>query len=124
MPRSKIPEPIQVLSPELLDKLKERTEGTLLDLIKKNKDTRYVAESPVFGGFRSALEHLSKDEGNDEVRDDTLLESYRSAIPLTTYDSYEPFIKKFLERNCQEDDVRDMFSPGLPYFVAVSSSTT
>ncbi|KAI6121227.1 GH3 auxin-responsive promoter [Pisolithus sp. B1] len=123
MPRSNIPEPIKVLSPELFDRVKERTEGTLLDLIKRNKDTRYVSESPVFGGFRSSLEHLRKDKG-DEVRDDMLLESYRSAIPLTTYDSYEPFVKKFLERNCQEDDVRDMFSPGLPYFVAVSSSTT
>lgn len=124
MPRSKIPEPIGVLSPELFERVKERTEGTLLDLIKKNKDTRYVTESPVFDGFRSALGHLRKDRGDDEVRDDMLLESYRSAIPLTTYDSYEPFVKKFLERNCQEDDVRDMFSPGLPYFVAVSSSTT
>ncbi|KIK26206.1 hypothetical protein PISMIDRAFT_81879, partial [Pisolithus microcarpus 441] len=116
--------PIGVLSPELFERVKERTEGTLLDLIKKNKDTRYVTESPVFDGFRSALGHLRKDRGDDEVRDDMLLESYRSAIPLTTYDSYEPFVKKFLERNCQEDDVRDMFSPGLPYFVAVSSSTT
>ncbi|KAF8837395.1 hypothetical protein BDN67DRAFT_991779 [Paxillus ammoniavirescens] len=122
MPSSCIPEPIPVLTPELFDRLKGRTEGTLANLIKTNKDTRYVCESPVFNEFRSALDALG--ETDDEVQDDMLLESYRTSIPLTTYDSYEPFVNKFFERNCRESDVKDMFSPGLPYFMAVSSATS
>ncbi|KAG6331779.1 hypothetical protein ID866_7311 [Astraeus odoratus] len=124
MPRSNIPEPIKVLSPQLFDRLKGRTERTLVDLINKNKDTRYVSESPALSSFRTAIQNLSEQQDDDEVRDDMLLESYRTAIPLTTYDSYEPFVDKLLNHKCQESDVRDMFSPGLPYFVAVSSSTS
>ncbi|KAG6328698.1 hypothetical protein ID866_10391, partial [Astraeus odoratus] len=120
-PRRHVPEPITVLTPELLDRLKERTEGTLVNLIKQNKDTRYACESPAFGNFRSALAALENTA--DEVHDDRLLESYRSAIPLTTYDSYEPFINKFFDPHCKESEVKDMFSPGLPYFLAVSSAT-
>ncbi|KIM55204.1 hypothetical protein SCLCIDRAFT_1221347 [Scleroderma citrinum Foug A] len=118
----RIPEPVAVLTPELFDRLKERTEGTLLNLIKQNKNTRYACESPVFGGFRSALSAHGNAE--DEVQDDMLLESYRSTIPLTNYDSYEPFINKFFDNDCKESDLKDMFSPGLPYFLAVSSATS
>ncbi|KAI6008115.1 GH3 auxin-responsive promoter [Pisolithus orientalis] len=53
-----------------------------------------------------------------------LLDTFRTTIPLTTYDSYEPFAAKFLAETCQEDDVRDMFSPGLPHHIAVTSSTS
>ncbi|KIJ57869.1 hypothetical protein HYDPIDRAFT_163769 [Hydnomerulius pinastri MD-312] len=122
MPSSRIPEPIAVLSPELFDRLKERTEGTLVSLIKTNKNTRYACESPVFGEFRSALSAIGN--ADDEVQDDRLLESYRTSIPLTTYDSYEPFVNKFFDRNCRDTDLKDMFSPGLPYFMAVSSATS
>ncbi|KAL4065230.1 GH3 auxin-responsive promoter [Scleroderma citrinum] len=103
------------------DRLKERTEGTLVNLIKQNKDTRYACESPAFSCFRSALS--AHGHPGDEVQDDMLLESYRTSIPLTTYDSYEPFVNKFFDPNCKESDVKDMFSPGLPYFIATSSAT-
>ena len=116
------PEPITALTPELLGRLKERTEGTLVNLIKQNKNTRYACESPVFGRFRSAMSaHGFMD---NKTQDDMLLESYRNAIPLTTYDSYEPFINKFFDHDCKESNVKDMLSPGLPYFVAISSATS
>jgi len=111
------------LSPALRAILKGRTESTLLSLIKKNKDTRYFSESPVFLDFHTALQNLRK-EGDSEDRDDALIESYYSAIPLTTYDSYEPFVKRFLESNCLEKDVQNMFAPGLPHGIAKTSSTS
>ena len=111
------------LSPALRAILKGRTESTLLSLIKKNKDTRYFSESPVFLDFHTALQNLRK-EGDSEDRDDALIESYYSTIPLTTYDSYEPFVKKFLESNCLEKDLQNMFAPGLPYGIAITSSTS
>ncbi|KAF9223196.1 hypothetical protein BS17DRAFT_802680 [Gyrodon lividus] len=122
MPSSRIPEPVPILTPELFDRLKKQIDGTLANLIKTNKNTRYVCESPVFGEFRSALDALGSP--NHEVQDDMILESYRTSVPLTNYDSYEPFVNKFFERNCRECDVKDMFSPGLPYFIAISGSTS
>ena len=114
---------VEELSPALRTMLKGRTESTLLSLIKKNRDTRYFSESPVFFGFHTALQNLRK-EGDNEDGDDALIESYYSAIPSTTYDSYEPFVKIFLERNCLEKDVRNMFAPGLPHGIGVTSSTS
>jgi len=126
MPYKIPPQPpplVDGLSPALRAILKERTESTLLSLIKKNKDTRYFSESPVFLNFHTALQNLRK-EGDNEDRDDALIESYYSAIPLTTYDSFEPFVKRFLESNCLEKDVQNMFAPGLPHGIAVTSSTS
>ncbi|KAI6030597.1 hypothetical protein F5J12DRAFT_779706 [Pisolithus orientalis] len=65
---------------------------------------------------------LREDYGG--ISDDIPLETYRTKIPLTTYNAYEPFAAQFLAENCQEDDVRDMFSPGLPHNIAITSSTS
>ncbi|KAF8443870.1 GH3 auxin-responsive promoter-domain-containing protein [Boletus edulis BED1] len=123
MTSSSIPGTIPAaLTPELLDRLRERVHNTLLYIISKNKHTRYVRESPVFNDFRSTLDALG--DSNDVVHDDTLLETFRAAIPLTSYDSYEPFLNKLVAPNPNVNDVKDMFSPGLPYFIACSSATS
>ncbi|KAH7905595.1 GH3 auxin-responsive promoter [Hygrophoropsis aurantiaca] len=125
---SRVPPPTDVLTFELSNKLKGRTEGLLSRLIKTNLRTRYVRDSPVFSEFLKAIESSCGDAatgaGYGEVLDETLLEAYRSTIPLTTYDSYEPFVAKFLEQPCKHDEVKDLFAPGLPYFIAVSSTTS
>lgn len=108
---------VPTLTPELYDALRQRVEHTLLHLINKNRPTRYVRESPVFSDFRTALD--ARGDANDE----SLLESFRT-IPLTAYDSYEPFINKLVIQHSNESDVKDMFSPGLPYFIAGSSATS
>ena len=117
------PRLVEALSSDLSAILKKRTEGTLLSLIKQNKETRYFSESPVFSGFHDSVQN-SKNEGHDEDQDDALIKSYYTAVPLTNYDSYEPFIKKFLESGCQEKDVQNVFAPGLPHGIGVTSSTT
>ena len=113
------PSLVPALTPELFDRLRERVENTLLHLVEKNRHTRYVRESPVFADFRTALDALG--DSNDVK---PLLESFRTTIPLTGYDSYEPFINKLVTPDACEKDVKDMFSPGLPYFVACSSATS
>ena len=107
------------LTPELLDRLRERVQNTLLHLIETNRRTRYIRESPVFADFRTALDALS-----DSSDVESLLESFRTTVPLTSYGSYEPFVDKLITPNSRERDVKDMFSPGLPYFVACSSATS
>ncbi|KAF8549199.1 hypothetical protein OG21DRAFT_1421709 [Imleria badia] len=105
---------VPTLTPELFDSLRQRVEHTLLHLINKNRHTRYVRESPVFCDFRTAL----------DANDESLLETFRATIPLTGYDSYEPFINKLVVQKSNENDVKDMFSPGLPNFIAGSSATS
>ncbi|KIO14172.1 hypothetical protein M404DRAFT_464795 [Pisolithus tinctorius Marx 270] len=123
MSSSQVPQPVHVLSPDLVGVLKNRVEATLVALIKKNKHTRYFSESPVFAAFHSAIRDFGR-EDYDAISDDILLEAFRTTIPFTNYNSYEPFVAKFLTETCQEDDVRDMFSPGLPHHIAVTSSTS
>ncbi|KAI6133976.1 GH3 auxin-responsive promoter [Pisolithus croceorrhizus] len=124
MSPSQDPRPIQhALSPDLISILKNSVEATLVAVIKQNKHTRYFSESPVFADFHSALRNLGRGHA-DGFSDDILLDTFRSTIPLTSYESYEPFATKFLAETCQEDDVRDMFSPGLPYYIAITSSTS
>ncbi|KIK22725.1 hypothetical protein PISMIDRAFT_679942 [Pisolithus microcarpus 441] len=120
---SQVPRPVHILSPDLISKLKNSIEATLVAVIKQNKHTRYFSESPVFADFHSALRDLGRDQ-DDDISDDIFLETFRSTIPLTSYESYEPFANKFLAETCREDDVRDMFSPGLPYYIGVTSSTS
>ncbi|KAG1747123.1 uncharacterized protein EDB91DRAFT_70071 [Suillus paluster] len=52
------------------------------------------------------------------------LRSFREFIPITNYEPYRPFIAKFFAIPCMEADVRDMFAPGLPYFLAMTSMTS
>lgn len=115
-------EPIPTLTPELSHRLREQVETTLVQLIRKNRHTRYVSESPVFSDFRGALDTLG--DASDVVQDESLLECFRATIPLTGYDSYEPFVNKLVTPGSRETDVKDMFSPGLPYFIASSSGTS
>ena len=61
--------------------------------------------------------------GGTEV-DITLLADFRSHVPLSDYESYKPFVDKFNVQPCKEEDVKNMFSPGLPDFLAISSATS
>ncbi|KAI6147452.1 hypothetical protein BKA82DRAFT_4514658 [Pisolithus tinctorius] len=123
MSPSQVPQPVHVLSPDLASVLRNRVEATLVALIKKNRDTRCFSECPVFAAFHSAIRNFTREDYGG-ISDDILLETYRTKIPLTTYNAYEPFAAQFLAENCQEDDVRDMFSPGLPHNIAITSSTS
>ncbi|KAH7924386.1 hypothetical protein BV22DRAFT_1035202 [Leucogyrophana mollusca] len=116
-----VPDPVPVLTSELQSKLQGRIEKVLTGIINANLRTRYVQESPVFANFRDSVECLGDDL---ETRDKLLLESFRTTVPLTTYASHKPFISKLLEQPCMEDDVKNLFAPGLPNFVAPSSATS
>ncbi|KAH7912888.1 GH3 auxin-responsive promoter [Hygrophoropsis aurantiaca] len=110
--------PIAVLTPALRDALRMRTEGVLARLISTNMHTRYAQESDDFSDFRQSAQN--------SISETELLSHFRAHIPLTTYASYEPFIERLLNpsNQCDAEDVTDLFAPGLPYFIAVSSATS
>ncbi|KAH7908601.1 GH3 auxin-responsive promoter [Hygrophoropsis aurantiaca] len=110
--------PITTLSPELHTQLKEHTEGLLNDIINTNLQTRFVQEFDGLRDFRDAIE-LRKDRSAHEA-----WECYRDSVPLTNYATYEPFISRFLAEPCREERVKDLLSPGLPFFLAKSSGTS
>lgn len=106
-------------TPQQVATLAERTNRTLLKIIRDNFNTRYTAQAASLAGFRDAvLVH-----GGTEV-DATFLQDFRSRVPLSNYDSYEPFVNKFNVQPCKEEEVENLFSPGLPDFFAVSSATS
>ncbi|KAH7909002.1 GH3 auxin-responsive promoter, partial [Hygrophoropsis aurantiaca] len=110
--------PITILSPELQIQLKEHTEGALKEIITTNLQTRFLQEFDGLREFRDAIE-LLKDRSAHET-----WECFRDSVPLTYYDAYEPFISRFLAEPCKEEDVKDLLSPGLPFFIALSSGTS
>ncbi|KIJ05550.1 hypothetical protein PAXINDRAFT_141226 [Paxillus involutus ATCC 200175] len=40
------------------------------------------------------------------------------------YESYKPFVLRFNEQPCKESEVENLFAPGLPFALALSSSTS
>ncbi|KAI6019867.1 GH3 auxin-responsive promoter, partial [Pisolithus orientalis] len=112
------------LVPDLVSALKNRARGYIGSSHQEEQTHSAIfPESPVFAAFHSAIRDFGR-EDYDAISDDILLEAFRTTIPFTNYNSYEPFVAKFLTETCQEDDVRDMFSPGLPHHIAVTSSTS
>ncbi|KAH7911270.1 GH3 auxin-responsive promoter-domain-containing protein [Hygrophoropsis aurantiaca] len=110
--------PLVALSPELQILLKEHNESLLNNIINTNLQTRFVQEYDGLREFRDAIE-LLKDRSAHEA-----WECYRDSIPITDYSAYDPFISRFLEEPCKEEDVKDLLSPGLPVYLALSSGTS
>jgi hypothetical protein len=99
--------------------LPERTNQALLKIIRDNFNTQYASQAVLLAEFRDAVSA----HGGTEV-DTTLLADFRSHAPLSNYDSYKLFVDKFNVQPCKEEDVTNMFSPGLPDFLAASSATS
>ncbi|KAG6381987.1 GH3 auxin-responsive promoter-domain-containing protein [Boletus reticuloceps] len=107
-------------TPEVLAALREHTNRALLGIMRDNLGTKYASQAALLAGFRTAVSA----HGGTDIDANTMLADFRSHVPLSTYDAYKPFVDKFEARPCKEEDVVDLFSPGLPDFFAVSSATS
>ncbi|KAG1863073.1 GH3 auxin-responsive promoter [Suillus subluteus] len=106
------------LSAELSQQLKDRVDRALLEFIRPNSASQFAQDAPELARFREAIA-----QGNP--KDDLeFLRSFREFVPTTNYEPYRPFIAKFFATPCKEADVKNMFAPGLPYFLAMSSMTS
>ncbi|KAG9312152.1 GH3 auxin-responsive promoter [Chiua virens] len=99
--------------------LQERTNDILLNIIRTNINTQYASQAILLTGFRGAVLACGGTED-----DDTLLTNFRTHVPLSTYDPYEPFINKLKVQPCKEKNVENLLAPGLPDLLGVSSSTS
>ncbi|KAG2121881.1 GH3 auxin-responsive promoter [Suillus clintonianus] len=106
------------LSAELSQQLKDHANQVLLEIIRPNFASQFAQGAPELAKFREAI---VQSDSND---DDDFLRSFRDLVPITNYEPYRPFIAKFLAIPCMEADVKNMFAPGLPYFLAMTSMTS
>jgi len=125
MGSSSIPDPIPhwqlTLTPQLKDDLLHRSNRTLLDILKANKSTTFCHEATSLSGFHNIV------AGAFDMSDSTLLELYKSNVPLTDYEDYRPFVDRFFVQgpeSCQAKAVTDLLAPGLPLFLAKTSGTS
>ncbi|KAG2107325.1 GH3 auxin-responsive promoter [Suillus cothurnatus] len=106
------------LSAELSQRLKDLMDQALLGFIRPNSVSQFAQHASELANFREAM---AQKNSNDDIE---FLRSFREFIPTTNYDPYRPFIAKFFATPCKESDVQNMFAPGLPYCLAVSSTTS
>ena len=105
--------------PQQAPTIAERTNRTLLKIIRANLNTQYAAQAPTLSAFRDAVAA----HGGTDV-DATLLADFRAHIPLSNYDCYKPFVEKFHKQPCKKEEVENLLASGLPEFIAASSATT
>ncbi|KAH0826794.1 hypothetical protein J3R83DRAFT_5217 [Lanmaoa asiatica] len=97
--------PSKILTPELRASLTRQIDLFLLNIIIANSTTHTRD-----GSRRNALRRFRN--------------YARNYVPVTDYESYKPWIARFDENLCKESRVDNLFAPGLPYYFAVSSSTS
>ncbi|KAG2142334.1 GH3 auxin-responsive promoter [Suillus clintonianus] len=106
------------LSSELSQQLKDYIDQTLLEIIRPNSASQFAHDAPELAKFREAV---AQSDSKDDIE---FLRSFREFVTLTNYKHYQPFTAKFFATPCKEADVKNMFAPGLPYFIAMSSMTS
>ncbi|KAG2064565.1 hypothetical protein BDR04DRAFT_1084243 [Suillus decipiens] len=90
----------------------------LLGFIQPNSASQFAQHAPELAKFREAIAHI---DSKDDIE---FLRSFRETVPTTDYEPYRPYIAKFFATDCNESDVKNLFAPGLPYCLAVSSTTS
>ncbi|KAG1749294.1 GH3 auxin-responsive promoter [Suillus lakei] len=110
--------PLQSLTPELLAQLKERSDKFLYETIGTNWKCKFCQTANELSIFRHAVESLHESDEQGFLR------NFRELVPLTVYDTYQPFVARFFDTPCQESQVIDLFAPGFPAFIATSSATS
>lgn len=106
------------LSAELSQRLKDLLDQALLGFIRTNSMSQFAQRASELANFREAIAQRNL---NDDIE---FLRSFREFVPTTNYEPYRPFIAKFFATSCKESDVKGMFAPGLPYCLAISSTTS
>ena len=113
-----IPDKMVHANPTQTVALSERINLTLLSIIRDNIVSQYGSQAVLLAEFRDAVAK----HGTTDV--DATLADFRAHVPLSNYDSYKPLLDKFNVQPCKEENVINMFAPGLPDFLVVSSGTS
>ena len=96
-----------------------QTDKLRSSIVRANCNTQFAQTAPELTEFRQAISGLI-----DGMSDDILSQSFQKSVQFTTYDSYAPLIARFFEKPCKASAVLHLLAPGLPDFLAISSSTS
>lgn len=110
------------LPPEVSQRLQEGQEAILSSLVLRNAGSIYYKESPDLRAFREFIDHGGQNIGDLDLA--RLRTGFHDTVPLSTYETYIPFMERFFEKPCNHSRVVDLFAPGLPSFIALSSATS
>ena len=105
--------------PSLSEQLRWRTDELRSSIVRANCNTQFAQTAPELTEFRHATAGFV-----DGMDDDVLSDSFRKTVHFTTYDSYAPFLARFFEKPCKANTIDNLLAPGLPDYLAESSSTS
>lgn len=114
-----LPKLLPANSPSLSEQLRRRTNELRSRIVKANYDTKFAQTAPELTNFRHATAGVV-----NEMDDDSLSETFRRTVHFTTYDSYAPLLARLFEKPCKASAIVDLFAPGMPDYIARSSSTS
>ncbi|OJA21412.1 hypothetical protein AZE42_01925 [Rhizopogon vesiculosus] len=103
---------------QLSQQLQEHVNQALLEITRPNSASQFAQNAPVLAKFREAI---AQGDSKDDIE---FMRQFRALVPITSYEPYQPFVAKFFAEPCREIDVNDLFAPGLPCFLAISSGTS
>ncbi|KAF8552839.1 hypothetical protein OG21DRAFT_1485894 [Imleria badia] len=103
----------------LSERLRWQTNELRSRIIRANYNTQFVQTAPELTEFRHAT--AGRVDGMDA---DILSASFQKTVHFTSYDSYAPFFARFRENPCKASAIVDLVAPGLPDYLALSSSTS
>ena len=109
---------LQFPAPELRPTVIEKTQSVLLKIVRANLNTQYASKTPLLAEFRDAI------SAHGSTSDTELVHDFRRSVPLSDYDAYKPFMAAFNTHPCKEAELENLFAPGLPYILALSSATS
>ncbi|KAI6021207.1 GH3 auxin-responsive promoter [Pisolithus marmoratus] len=120
------PQPISVLTAELVESLKERAQEVLSYLVKTNSITKYFNDAASLSGFRNVLGLTTQGQLDSDLlsKPDELFGAYHDTVSLTEYSDYRPFVSRFFEEPCKKSAVENLMAPGMPFFIVHSTGTS
>lgn len=114
-----LPELLLSNPPSLSEPLKLRSDELRCRIVRANYNTQFAQTAPELADFRRSI-----DGPVDGMNDNILSESFVKTVHFTTYDSYAPLLARFREKPCNARTVVNLLAPGLPDYIAKSSSTS
>ncbi|KAI6099582.1 hypothetical protein F5141DRAFT_255347 [Pisolithus sp. B1] len=110
--------PLSTLSSELKAAPQERVERRPRDIVGANITTYYGISAGCLSLFRQVI------AGKDVNEDPTIIIDFHRAVPITDYESYNPFITKVFGRPYKQSELENLLAPSQPSFIGITSSTT
>ncbi|KAH0835636.1 GH3 auxin-responsive promoter [Lanmaoa asiatica] len=114
-----LPDLLRSSPPSLSEQLRWRTNELRSRIVRANCNTQFAQTASELTEFRHATARLV-----DRIDDHALSESFQKTVHFTTYDSYSPFLARFFEKPCKASAIVNLLAPGLPDYLAESSSTS